>query len=339
MSTSSVASSKPQLWVSRPLPQEPIAPLHQYFDVCSESVERRLSPAELADRLAGCDAAIVGLTEHIGADEIAEAPRLRFIANVATGYDNLDLAALSAKRVGASNTPGVLSESVAEFAWALMLAASRRVCAADRWVRGGHWKQAFGFSDWLGYDLSCRTLGILGLGRIGQAVARRAAAFRMPVIYHNRSRADPALESDCGARYVDMDALLQASDVLLVAIPATPTTHHLLGAQELALMKSTAVLVNVARGGIIDEGALADALKHERMAAAALDVFEGEPAIHPALLELENVILTPHIASATPRTRRAMVAVAVDNVMAFFGLGAHAGRPPNLLNPDVLQND
>ncbi|MGH8147345.1 MAG: 2-hydroxyacid dehydrogenase [Rhodanobacteraceae bacterium] len=339
MSSLSVATSKPKLWVSRPVPPEPLAPLHQYFDVWSEPTERSLSPSELARKLAACDAAMVGLADHIGASEIAETRRLRFIANMATGYDNLDLAALSAKRIGASNTPGVLSESVAEFAWALMLAASRRVCAADRWVRGGQWKQAFGFSDWLGYDLSGRTLGILGLGRIGQAVARRAAAFRMPVIYHNRSRVDPALESDCGARYVDMDFLLRSSDVLLVAIPATSGTRHLLGAGELARMKATAVLVNVARGGIVDEHALAEALEHGRIAAAALDVFEGEPAILPALLVLENVILTPHIASATPSTRRAMVAVAVDNVMAFFGFGTHAGQPPNLLNPDLLSND
>ncbi len=331
-------SNKPRLWVSRPTFDEVIHPLHEHFDVRAEAEDHPLPHDELVARLAESDAAIVGLKEHVGADEIAEAKKLRIVANLAVGFDNLDVDALSAAGIVASNTANVLNESVADFAWALMLAAARRLGEAERWLRDGQWTQPAGYLDWMGVDLFGGTLGILGMGRIGRAVARRAKGFGMEVIYHNRSQLDAATERDCGARHVDRDTLIRESDALVLVVPRTPETRHIIGAPELAAMKSSAVLVNVARGGVVDEAALADALSHKRIAAAGLDVFEDEPSVHPALLALENVVLSPHMASASIGTRRAMAATAAENVLACFGLGEHAGKPPNILNPDVLES-
>jgi gluconate 2-dehydrogenase len=328
-------TGKPRVWISRPTFPEIVARLQPHFDVVAEAKQTVLPPVEVAQRLASCDAAIVGLDVRVGAAELAGASRLRIVANLAVGYDNLDVAALTAAGVVASNTPDVLSESVADFTWALLLGASRRLGAAERWLRAGHWR-ANGFTDWLGLDTRGRTLGILGMGRIGQAIARRAAGFGMQVAYHNRSRLPQTAEAECAARYVDKPTLLAEADFLVLAVPLTAESRHAIGAPELARMKPSAVLVNIARGGVVDDAALAAALAEGRLAAAALDVFEGEPGVHPALLALDNVILSPHIASATWDTRRAMTSMAVDNVLALFGHGPHAGRPPSLLNPEVL---
>jgi len=328
-------SDKPRVWISRPTFPGVIARLEPHFEVTAEPEEVKFSRSELAARLAGQDAAIVGLKERIGAAEIAGATRLRIVANLSVGYDNLDLDALSAAGIAVSNTADVLNESVADYAWALMLGAARRMSAAERWLRAGHW-HATEFKAWLGTDVRGRTLGILGMGRIGQAIARRAVGFGMPVLYHNRSPLPEADERACNARYVDKRQLLQESDFLMLVLPLTTQTRHAIGASELALMKPTAILLNLARGGIVDDAALAAALRERRLAGAGLDVFEGEPAVHPGLLALDNVVLSPHIASATTDTRRAMTSVAVDNVLAMFGHGPHAGRPPNLLNPNVL---
>jgi gluconate 2-dehydrogenase len=328
-------SDKPRVWISRPTFPGVIARLEPHFEVTTEPEEVKFSRSELAARLAGQDAAIVGLKEHIGAAEIAGATRLRIVANLSVGHDNLDLEALSAAGIVASNTADVLNESVADYAWALMLGVARRMTAAERWLRAGHW-HATEFKAWLGMDVRGRTLGILGMGRIGQAIARRAAGFDMPVLYHNRSPLPEADERACKARFIDKPQLLRESDFLMLVLPLTTQTRHAIGAPELALMKPTAMLINVARGGIVDDAALAAALRERRLAGAGLDVFEGEPAVHPGLLALDNVVLSPHIASATTDTRRAMTAVAVDNVLAMFGHGPHAGRPPNILNPNVL---
>jgi gluconate 2-dehydrogenase len=327
-------AEQPRVWVSRPTFPDIVARLEPYFTVSAEAEERKFSSSELAAKLAGQDAVIVGLKEHIGAAEIAGAKRLRIVANLAVGYDNLDLLALSAAGIAASNTADVLNESVADFTWAMLLGVARRMNAAERWLRAGQW-HATEFNGWLGTDLRGRTLGILGMGRIGQAIARRAVGFGMPVIYHNRSPLPAAVERACHARHVDKPQLLSESDFLVLALPLMPQTRHAIGAPELALMKPNAMLVNIARGGIVDEIALATALRERRLAGAALDVFEGEPNVRPELLALDNVVLSPHIASATTETRRAMTAVAVDNVLARFGHGPHAGRPPNLLNPNV----
>ncbi len=328
-------TGKPTVWVSRPTYPDIIARLDEHFAVSCEPEERKFSSAELIAKLADQDAAIVGLKERIGAAEIAGATRLRIVANLSVGYDNLDLAALTAANIAATNTADVLNESVADYAWALLLGAARRVGAAERWLRAGHW-QATEFKAWLGMDVRGRTLGILGMGRIGQAVARRAAGFGMPVIYHNRSPLPAPIERECNARHVDKQNLLRESDFLVLTLPLTAQSRHAIGVSELALMKPTAVLVNIARGGIVDDAALAAALAGGGLAAAALDVFEGEPGVHPALLALDNVLLSPHIASASHDTRRAMTALAVDNVLAFFGHGPHAGRPQTVLNPQVL---
>lgn len=328
-------SDKPRVWISRPTFPGVIARLEPHFEVTAEPEEVKFSRSELAARLAGQDAAIVGLKERIGAAEIAGAERLRIVANLSVGYDNLDLDALSAAGIAVSNTADVLNESVADYAWALMLGAARRMSAAERWLRAGHW-HATEFKAWLGTDVRGRTLGILGMGRIGQAIARRAVGFGMPVLYHNRSPLPEADERACNARYVDKQQLLRESDFLMLVLPLTAQTRHAIGAPELALMKPTAILLNLARGGIVDDAALAAALRERRLAGAGLDVFEGEPAVHPGLLALDNVVLSPHIASATTDTRRAMTSVAVDNVLAMFGHGPHAGRPPNILNPNVL---
>jgi gluconate 2-dehydrogenase len=327
---------RPRVWVSRPTFADVIARLEPHCDVVAEPAEVKFAPAELAAKLAACDAAIVGLKERIGAAEVAGARRLRIVANLAVGYDNLDVPALSAAGIVVTNTADVLNESVADFAWALLLGAARRMTAAERWLRAGHW-HATEFTAWLGLDLRERTLGIFGMGRIGQAIARRAGGFGLRVIYHNRRRLPPELERTCcDAIWVTREALLAEADFLVLALPLTPQTRHAIGAAELSRMKPSAVLVNVARGGIVDDAALAAALADGRLAAAGLDVFEGEPNLHPALLALDNVVLCPHIASATHGTRRAMTALAVTNVLAFFGHGEHAGRPPNVVNPEVL---
>ena len=328
-------SDKPRVWVSRPTFPGIIARLEPHFEVSAEPEERKFAAHELAAKLAGQDAAIVGLKDRIGAAEIAGAHRLRIVANLGVGYDNLDLDALSGAGIAVSNTADVLNESVADYTWALLLGAARRMTAAERWLRAGHWK-ATEFKAWLGSDVRGRTLGILGMGRIGQAIAHRAVGFGMPVLYHNRSPLPEATERACHARFVDKPQLLREADFLVLALPLTPQTRHAIGAPELALMKPTAMLVNVARGGIVDDKALAAALRERRLAGAALDVFEGEPALYPGLLELDNVVLSPHIASASTETRRAMTALAVDNVLALFGHGPHAGRPPTILNPNVL---
>lgn len=330
-------TAKPKVWVSRPLFPDVLARLAQYVEVDAEAVERRHSAEDLQRKLAGVDGAVVGLADRIDAAVLEGNTRLKVVANLGVGFNNLDLDALTRHGVVASNTPDVLTESVADFAWALMLAASRRVGAAERWLRAGQWPGShMRFDDWLGLDVHGRTLGILGMGRIGQGIARRAAGFDMNVLYHNRSRLPDMVERECKATLVDKAELLRRSDFLVLVLPFTPENRHAIGAPELAGMKPSAVLVNVARGGIVDDAALAAALREGRLAAAGLDVFEGEPAVHPDLLTLDNVVLTPHIASASEETRRAMASLAVDNVIAALGFGESAGQPPTALNPAVL---
>jgi gluconate 2-dehydrogenase len=327
--------SKPIVWISRPFFPDIVDRLRPWFEVRAETEERSFSSTELAARLADVDAAIVGLAERIDATAIASAPRLRFVANLGVGYNNLDIDALTEAGIGASNTPDVLNETVADYAWALMLAAARRIGEAERWLRDGQWHGSR-FEGWLGADVHGKTIGILGMGRIGQAIARRAYGFQAKVIYHNRSRLAPEIEREYAATYVDKDSLLAASDHLILVLPYTPQSHHAIGEPELKAMKPTATLVNVARGGIVDDVALARALADGTIGAAALDVFEGEPKVHPDLMKLQNIVLSPHIASASRDTRRDMAALAVDNVLAAFGHGPDAGRPPTILNPGVL---
>lgn len=305
--------------------------LRRRYDVRDNQDDASLTAPALAARLADADGALITAGERIDAALLAVAPRLKVVANIGVGYNNIDLAACTTAGVLVTNTPDVLNEATADHAWALLLAAARRVTESERWLRARHW-QRWTFEMFMGADLHGATLGILGMGRIGRAIARRAQGFAMRVVYHNRSPL-PA-EQAGGATWVTKDELLRSADHLIVVVPYSAATHHAIGAAELTLTKPTAVLVNIARGGVVDDDALAAALRAGRLAAAGLDVFEGEPIVRPALLELDNVALTPHIASSTRATREAMARLAMRNLEA-----ALAGeRPPSLLNPEVWDN-
>lgn len=332
-----MAEPRPKVWISQPLFADVLAQLQAYFDVDATAQVTAWTPEQLAAKLAAVDGAVVTLNDRIGAAQIAGAPHLRAIANVGVGYNNLDIDALSAAGILASNTPDVLTETTADLGFALLMAAARRITESERWLREGQWGQ-WSFTGLLGADVHGATLGILGMGRIGQAIARRGhLGFGMPVLYHNRSRLPEASEAEVGARYVPLDTLLAQADHLVLVLPYTAQSHHLVDAAALARMKPTATLVNIARGGIVDELALADALANGRLAAAGLDVYEGEPRVRPELLALRNVVLTPHIGSASLATRRAMVQLAVDNLVAALGQGPRAGDPPTPVNADAIK--
>lgn len=331
-----MAEPRRRVWVSQPLFDDIVGRLAAHFDVDASSRVTEYTPAQVADALRGADGALATLNERIGADEIAGAARLRAVANVGVGYNNLDIAALTRAGILATNTPDVLTETTADFGFALLMAAARRITEAERWLREGRWTQ-WSFDSMLGADLHGSTLGILGMGRIGQGIARRASSFNMRVLYHNRSPLPEETERSCRAGYAGFDDLLAQSDHLLLVLPYAPENHHIIDAAALAKMKPSATLVNIARGGLVDEVALAQALAEGRLAAAGLDVFEGEPAVRPELLALRNVVLTPHIASGSLATRRAMVSLAVDNLIAALGEGPVAGNPPNPINGDALR--
>ncbi|WP_343665439.1 D-glycerate dehydrogenase [Paraburkholderia tropica] len=322
-----------KILVARPIFPDVIDRLKQYFDVDWNNGET-LSAEALKARLADKDGAIT-MGDPVDVSTFAAAPRLRVVSNMAVGYNNFDMAAFNAANVLGTNTPDVLNETTADFGWALMMAAARRVTESEHYLRAGKW-QKWSFDMFLGADIHGATLGVIGMGRIGQALARRARGFNMRVIYHNRSRVAPEIERELNAEYRSKEDLLKEADHVVLVLPYTPENHHTIGAAELALMKPTATLTNIARGGIVDDAALAQALRERRIASAGLDVFEGEPSVHPALLEVENVVLTPHIASASEATRRAMANLAADNLIAGLGQGPRAGQPPNAINPAVI---
>lgn len=314
---------KPRILVARAIFPEVIERLAQHFEVEANVHDDIWSPAEFAAHLRDKDGVLTTGSERIDAVLLAACPRLRIVANMAVGYNNFDLAAMDAAGVQGTNAPGVLTETTADFGFALLLATARRVTEGERYLRAGQWKR-WSYDLLAGAEVHGSTLGIIGMGRIGQAIARRGAhGFGMRVIYHNRSRLALEVEAECKASYVGKEELLRTADHVMLVLPYTPESHHTIGAPELALMKPTATLVNIARGGIVDDAALAEALRTRRIAAAGLDVFEGEPQVHPGLLEVPNVVLTPHIASATLPTRLAMAQLAADNLVAFF-----AGRGP-----------
>ncbi|ROZ69640.1 D-glycerate dehydrogenase [Ramlibacter sp. WS9] len=311
--------------------------LRQHFDVTDNPGDTVLSPAELTDRLQGKQGVMSTGSERIDAALLDACPQLKAVCNVGVGYNNVDVAACTARGVLVTNTPDVLTETTADFGFALMMATARRIAEAERFVRRGEWTKTGIYDQFAGGDVYGATLGILGMGRIGQAIARRGAVgFGMRVIYHNRSRLAPELEDGSQAEYVDKDTLLREADHLVLVLPYSPQSHHAIGANELAMMKPTATLTNIARGGIVDDAALAAALRAGTIAAAGLDVFEGEPRVHPDLLEVPNIVLTPHIGSASVRTRRAMAQLTADNLVAALGHGPNAGRPLTPVNPQVL---
>lgn len=324
--------SKPRILVARAVFPEVITRLSQYFDVESNQADETWSKTQLTERLHDKAGAFTTGSDRIDAEVLAACPQLRICANMAVGYNNFDLDAMTARGVLATNTPDVLTETTADFGFALLMATARRVTESEHYLRAGKWTK-WSYDMFAGSDIHGATLGILGMGRIGQGIARRGAhGFGMNVIYHNRSRLDAATEAECKARYVSKEELLKTADHLVLVLPYSAASHHAIGAAELAQMKPTATLVNIARGGIVDDAALAQALRDRRIAAAGLDVFEGEPKVHPDLLTVPNVVLTPHIASASVPTRLAMANLAADNLIEFFT--RHKALTP--LNPQVL---
>lgn len=310
--------TRSKILVARAVFPEVIAALQSHFDVTTNQDDVVWTKSQLIEQLQGMDGALTTGSERIDAEVLAACPRLRIVANMAVGYNNFDLAAMTARGVQGTNTPDVLTDTTADFGFALLMATARRLTESEHFLRRGEWTK-WRYDMFMGSDVHGSTLGILGMGRIGQGIAQRGAhGFGMKVIYHNRSRLDATAEARCQARYVSKAELLAQADHLVLVLPYSPEAHHTVGAAELAQMKPTATLVNIARGGIVDDAALAAALKARTIAAAGLDVFEGEPTVHPDLLTLPNVVLTPHIASASGPTRLAMAQLAADNLMAFF---------------------
>ncbi|MBB3178082.1 D-glycerate dehydrogenase [Variovorax sp. Sphag1AA] len=328
---------RPSILVTRATFDDITTRLRTHFDVEDNPADTPWSRDELKARLQGKLGVMSTGSERIDASLLDACPSLKAVCNVGVGYNNIDVAACTARGVLVTNTPDVLTETTADFGFALMMATARRITESERFLRGGGWSRTGIYDMFVGSDVHGATLGILGMGRIGQAIARRGAAgFGMKVIYHNRSRLPEALEVASGARYVDKQTLLKETDHLVLVLPYSPSSHHVIGAAELSLMKPTATLTNIARGGIVDDAALAQALRERTIAAAGLDVFEGEPDIHPDLLTVPNVVLTPHIGSASVRTRLAMASLTADNLIAALGFGQAAGRPPTPVNPEVL---
>jgi gluconate 2-dehydrogenase len=319
---------RPRVVITREIFDDVIDYLRQHCEVDDNQADKPYAPDALAAKLAGVDGLMCALTDRVDAALIARAPQLKVVANIAVGYNNIDVPACSARGIKVTNTPGVLDDSTADLAFALMLATARRLTEVESYIRAGEWT-GWRLKQWLGVDVHHATLGIFGMGRIGQAIARRAAGFDMKVIYHNRKRVAPAIEQRLNARYVSRDELLAQSDFIILQMPYTPETHHLIGAKELAAMKPSAILINSTRGGVVDDKALVHALKTGVIRAAGLDVFEGEPKLDAGFLQLKNVVLAPHIGSSTESTRRAMAMTAAKNLVAALS----GQQPPNWVNP------
>lgn len=323
---------RPAILIARAVFPEVEHKLRQHFEVETTPPDVFWNAAQLAEKLQGKTGVMTTGGERIDPALLAACPQLKIAANIAVGYNNFDLPAMTAAGVLGTNTPDVLTDTTADFGFALLMATARRVTEGEHFLRAGQWKE-WSLDLFAGAEVHGSTLGILGMGRIGQAIARRGAhGFGMKVIYHNRSRLNPEQEAACKARYVGRNELFEQADHVVLVLPYTPAAHHTVGAAEIARMKPTATLVNIARGGIVDEQALLAALREKRIAAAGLDVFEGEPKVNPGLLTVPNVVLTPHIASATRRTRMAMAMLAADNLIAYLT----EGRALTPLNPEVM---
>jgi len=320
-----------KIFVTQPIHQAGLDVLRRmYPDYRINSDERVLTRQELLEKVKGAAALLTLLTDKIDEGVLSAAgPQLKIVANMAVGFDNVDVKAATARGVMVANTPGVLTDATADHAWALLFAIARRVPESERYLRAGKFK-GWGPLLFLGSDVTGRTLGIIGAGRIGSAMALKSRGFNMNVLYVSRS-ANLQIESEIGARRTGMEELMRQSDFVSLHVPLKPDTVHLIHAGSLRLMKKTACLINTGRGPLVDEAALAEALKNGVIAGAALDVFENEPAIYPELLKLENVVLTPHTASATIESRSKMAVMAAENLIA----GLSGRKPPNLLNAEV----
>ena len=318
---------KPKILVTREVFPETLAYLREHLEVEDNQSDNMLSAAELVARLAGKAGVMSSGSDKIDAELLAQVPHLKAVCNIGVGYNNVDVNAATQHNMMVTNTPGVLDETVADTAFAYVLATARRMTESEQFLRNGQWTKNT-LTLMLGRDVHHATLGIVGMGRIGQAVARRARGFDMNVIYYNRNRVSADIEKACSATYVSKQDLMKQADFIVLLVPYTPENHHLIGAAEIALMKSDAVLINIARGGIVDELALIEALKQRKIFGAGVDVFENEPNFRKEFLELSNVVLLPHLGSASENTRRAMANLAAKNLVAALT----TGKPPNQVN-------
>jgi glyoxylate reductase len=323
--------SKPKVFAAHSLFEAARQILQKTCEVEYWAKPERPPREEVLRRVQDKDGLICLLTEKVNEDLLRAAPKLRIASNVAVGFDNIDVAACTKRGVAATNTPGVLDETTADFAWTLLMAVARRLSEGEALARSGNWKN-WDLDQLVGADVWGKTLGIVGFGRIGRAVARRASGFQMKVIYTDAVRAPEAVEKELKAQFQEMDALLGESDFISVHVPLLPDTRGLFNAPKFQRMKPTAFLINTSRGPVVDEAALAEALQNGKIAGAGLDVYENEPFIHPGL-KRANVVLAPHIASASLETRTKMACIAAENVVALFA----GQRPPNILNPEVLK--
>ena len=322
--------TKPKVLSTRPLFPEARKILDANFDMEYWAPPQR-PRAELLKGVADKDGLVCLLTEKVNQELLDAAPMLRVAATVSVGYDNIDVDACTRRKVVATNTPGVLDDTTADFAWTLIMAIGRRLIEGDNWMRSGTWP-GWDLDQLLGGDIWGKTLGIIGFGRIGRGVARRAGGFNMRILYSDAVRAPAEAEKELHAQFVDHDTLFREADFITVHVPLMPETRHLISQENLGKMKPTAYLVNTSRGPVVDEAALVAALEAKKIAGAALDVYENEPKAHPGLLQRKDVILTPHIASASIETRTKMAVMAANNVAALF----EGRRPPNAINADAL---
>lgn len=321
---------QPKVLVTRMLPEAAAGILQQHCQLEVHSENIPLTKAQLMARLGDKEGLVCQLTQVVDAEVLAAAPHLRVVANVAVGYDNIDVAAATRRRIAVTNTPGVLDETVADFTWALLLAVARRVVEADQFVRSGAW-QGWDLHLLLGTDVHGKTLGIYGFGRVGRRVAQRARGFGMRTLYYDLVPAGTQLEQELKVQRVERETLLREADFISLHVPVTPQTRQCVGRREFELMKPTAILINIARGPIVDEAALVEALEQGKLAAAALDVFEDEPQVHPKLLAMKNVVLAPHLGSASVETRTRMAVMAAENAVAVL----KGERAPNIINPEI----
>ena len=324
---------KPRILVTKRIYPEAIEYLEQHCDIDYEGTDIGLNAGELRERMKGKQGVVSQLTDKFTAEVIGQLEGVKVIANVAVGFDNIDVPAATRKGILVTNTPDVLTDTTADFAFTLLLAAARRVVEGHRHVHAGQWTK-WAIDLLVGHDVHHKTLGIFGMGRIGQAVARRGRGFSMRVIYNDAVRAPEAVDRELQLEFVPKEQLLREADFVSLHVPLLDSTRKLIGEPELRLMKKSAILVNTSRGPVVDEAAVAQALSERWIAAAGLDVFENEPHVHPALLRLDNVVLAPHIASASIDTRREMSMLAARNAVA--ALRGH--RPETLLNPDLWES-
>jgi glyoxylate reductase len=323
--------AKPKAFATRALFPEARAVLDAHFDADYWTQPGGIPRSELLKRAADCQALVCVITERVDEELLAAAPKLRIVATVSVGYDHIDVAACTRRKVLVTNTPGVLDDTTADLAWALLMAVARRIVEGDAWVRSGTWS-GWDLDQLVGGDVHAKTLGIVGFGRIGRRMARRALGFDMRVLYASRNRAPAEVENELRAEFAPVDRLLAESDFVSLHVPLFPETRHLISKASFASMKRTAYLVNTTRGPVVDEAALVEALQTKQIAGAALDVYEHEPKVHPGLPPLKNVVLAPHIGSASVETRTKMALMAAENVVALF----ERRRPPNALNPEAL---